>query len=67
MSCPSHEVVKLVYRIPPYYPCVSRCVLRSFFCGIDTYSQQTYEHRHRWIEGINKTPLLVPLLVPSKS
>jgi hypothetical protein len=33
-----------------YYHCVTRCVRRSFLCGVDNYSVQSYEHRRGWVE-----------------
>lgn len=37
-------------EVTPYYHCVSRCVRRSYLCGQDSVSGQSYEHRRQWVE-----------------
>ena len=48
MPLPRRSQISL--EATPYYHCVSRCVRRAFLCGIDHYSNQSYEHRRDWIE-----------------
>ena len=47
MSRPRKEQISL--SDTPYYHIVSRCVRRTFLCGFDNETQQSYEHRKQWI------------------
>lgn len=49
MTLPRSQQVDLA--ITPYYHCVSRCVRRSFLCGVDPVSGRSYAHRKDWVEN----------------
>jgi REP element-mobilizing transposase RayT len=49
MTLPRKQLVAV--EDTPYYHVVSRCVRRSYLCGIDAYSGKDYEHRRQWIEN----------------
>ncbi len=33
----------------PYYHCMTRCVRRSYLCGVDSYNNRDYSHRKEWM------------------
>ena len=49
MTLPRNQLVAV--EDTPYYHVVSRCVRRSYLCGIDAHSGKDYEHRRQWIEN----------------
>jgi REP element-mobilizing transposase RayT len=42
---------KIDLSATPYYHCMTRCVRRTFLCGLDSQSGQDYSHRKGWIVG----------------
>jgi len=49
MTRPRKELVSIADT--PYYHVVSRCVRRSYLCGVDHTSGKDYEYRRQWIEN----------------
>ncbi|PCJ11803.1 MAG: transposase [Gammaproteobacteria bacterium] len=49
MTRPRSQLVSI--SDTPYYHVISRCVRRSYLCGIDPLTGANYEHRRQWIEN----------------
>ena len=47
MPTPRKQLVSLIDT--PWYHVVSRCVRRSWFCGVDPYNGIDYSHRRDWV------------------
>lgn len=48
---PKPRKAQISLKDTSYYHCVSRCVRRSFLCGVDSYTGKSYEHRREWVEN----------------
>jgi REP element-mobilizing transposase RayT len=43
------RAAQIDYSATPYYHLMSRCVRRSYLCGIDKESSKDYSHRKQWL------------------
>ena len=59
MPAPRKQLVSLIDT--PWYHCVSRCVRRSWLCGVDPYNGVDYSHRRDWV--VNRLEQLVDAFV----
>jgi REP element-mobilizing transposase RayT len=57
MTRPRNEQISVADT--QYYHIVSRCVRRSYLCGVDHSTGKNYEHRRQWIE--NRVRLLASI------
>ena len=48
MTLPRNRLISV--EDTPYYHLISRCVRRTYLCGVDQQSGKSYEHRRQWIE-----------------
>ena len=48
MATPRHQLIDPDY--PMHYHIVSRCVRRSWLCGVDRLARKNYEHRKDWLK-----------------
>lgn len=48
MTRPREQLISVADT--PYYHVVSRCVRRTFLCGVDSQTGRSYEHRRQWVE-----------------
>tara|TARA_R110002110_G_scaffold121431_2_gene297280 strand:+ start:112323 stop:113315 length:993 start_codon:yes stop_codon:yes gene_type:complete len=51
----SSRSVQVNLEATPYYHCMTRCVRRSFLCGVDSYTNKDYSHRKEWMLARLKT------------
>jgi len=47
MPTPRYQQISL--SDTPYYHCISRCVRRTFLCGMDKHTNKDYSHRKQWM------------------
>ena len=58
MSRPRKQLISI--DDTPYYHITSRCVRRTFLCGVDQHTGESYEHRRQWI--VDRIRILIECL-----
>ncbi len=49
MTLPRSELIDLSQT--PYYHCMTRCVRRTYLCGVDQETGQDFSHRKTWLQN----------------